>query len=448
MRAQAISRHIVLLLGVALLTIAYDSGRSADQRFEASPQAERDPGPIPLDGPLARPKSLEQIGVPVEATRAVAPADNPQTPEKIALGEKLFFEGRLSVDGTVACSTCHAPARAFTDGRPVSIGVNGRTGQRNAPTILNALYNVAQFWDGRAKTLEEQAALPIINPTEMGQPSLDAAVVRIAAVLEYEQAFRRVFGRAPNGADLVRAIASYERTQFSFDSPFDRFIGGDKNAISESAKRGWNLFNSKARCNKCHALTEQKRDPIFFMDKDFHNIGIGILRHNVVAEACKAEQELNSGNTIDVDRAAIQSDMSVLGRFLVTKKDSDIASFKTPNLRNVLITAPYFHDGSQATLWDVLDHYNKGDGIKDPWLDEDMQPLGLSESEIDDVVASLASLTSAQYMEQGMKEMERQRSLSRTSRPQRDTARAFGPKPVQPKLIRNCAAALTDAKAK
>ena len=132
MRAQAISRHIVLLLGVALLTIAYDSGRSADQRFEASPQAERDPGPIPLDGPLARPKSLEQIGVPVEATRAVAPADNPQTPEKIALGEKLFFEGRLSVDGTVACSTCHDPALAFTDGKTVSIGIKGRAGQRNA----------------------------------------------------------------------------------------------------------------------------------------------------------------------------------------------------------------------------------------------------------------------------------------------------------------------------
>jgi cytochrome c peroxidase len=159
----------------------------------------------------------------------------------------------------------------------------------------------------------------------------------------------------------------------------------------------------------------------------------------VVAEACKAEQEINSGNTIDVDRAAIQSDMSVLGRFLVTKKDSDIASFKTPSLRNVLITAPYFHDGSQATLWDVMDHYNKGDGIKDPWLDEDMQPLALSESEIDDVVAFLASLTSAQYKEAGMKELERQRSLSRTSRAQRDTARAFGPKPVQPKPIRNCA---------
>jgi cytochrome c peroxidase len=124
------------------------------------------------------------------------------------LGEKLFFDGRLSVDGTVACSTCHDPVRAFTDGRPVSIGVYGRAGQRNSPTILNALYNVAQFWDGRSKTLEEQAALPIINPSEMGQPSLDAAVARIAAVPEYAQAFRRVFGRAPNETDLVRAIAA------------------------------------------------------------------------------------------------------------------------------------------------------------------------------------------------------------------------------------------------
>jgi cytochrome c peroxidase len=130
----------------------------------------------------------------------------------------------LSVDGTVACGTCHDPARAFADGRPVSIGVNGRAGQRNAPTIPNALYNVAQFWDGRAKTLAEQAALPIINPSEMGQPSLDAAVARIASVPEYEQAFRRVLGRPINETDLVRAIASYERTQFSFDSPFDRFL--------------------------------------------------------------------------------------------------------------------------------------------------------------------------------------------------------------------------------
>src|SRR6266851_5338478 len=195
--------------------------------------------PIPKAGPLAQPKSIHQVGVPAAATRAAMPPDNPETPEKIALGQKLFFDGRLSADGTVACSTCHDPARAFTDGRPTSVGIKGRSGQRNAPTILNALYNKTQFWDGRVKTLEEQAALPIVNPAEMGQPSLDAAVARIAAIPEYQDAFRRVFGRPPNGPDLLRAIASYERTQLSFDSPFDHFIAGDKNAIDDAAKRGW-----------------------------------------------------------------------------------------------------------------------------------------------------------------------------------------------------------------
>jgi cytochrome c peroxidase len=443
---------VTLLIGGAALTVAYDAARQAcwnlEATVEASSQTSSKPPPIPAAGPLAEPKSFKQVGAPVEATRATVPADNPQTPEKIALGEKLFFDGRLSVDGTVACSTCHDPARAFTDAKPVSIGVKGRAGQRNAPTVLNALYNKTQFWDGRVTTLEEQAALPITNPSEMGQPSIVAAVARIAAVAEYRQAFQSVFGRAPNGTDLVRAIASYERTQFSFDSPFDYFIAGDKNAISDSAKRGWELFNTKARCNKCHALTEQQRDPTYFTDNDFHNIGIGIIRHNVVAMACKAEQEINSGDVIGVDRAAIQSDMSVLGRFLVTKKEADIASFKTPDLRNVLITAPYFHDGSQATLWDALDHYNKGDGIHNPWLDGDMQPLALSEAEIDDVVALLATLTSAQYKEQGMKELARQRQISRTNRPQRETARAFGPKPVQPKPSRNCVGVQSGARSK
>jgi cytochrome c peroxidase len=174
------------------------------------------------------------------------------------------------------------------------------------------------------------------------------------------------------------------------------------------------------------------------MDKDYHNIGVGIIRHNVAALACKAQRETDSGEIVDIDAAAIQSETSVVGRFLVTKKAMDIASFKTPNLRNVLVTAPYFHDGSQGTLWDVMDHYNHGDGIQDPWLDEDMQPLALSESEIDDVVAFLVTLTSAQYQQLGAREFARQRAVSRVSRPQRDTARAFGPKPVQPKPSRSC----------
>ena len=361
------------------------------------------------------------------------PSDNPQTPEKIALGLKLFFDPRLSADGTVACSTCHDPARAFTDGRPTSVGIKGAVGQRNAPTVLNALYNKTQFWDGRVGTLEEQAALPIVNPVEMGQPSLDAAVARIAAIREYQDDFRRAFGRPLNGADLVRAIASYERTLFSFDSPFDRFVAGDKDAIGDDAKRGWEIFNDRGRCNKCHALSEDKRDVTNFIDDDFHNIGVGIIRHNVVALARQAETLVNSGDPSAIDRAALQSDLSVLGRFLITRKEADIASFKTPNIRNVVMTAPYFHDGSQATLWDVIDHYNKGAGLQDPYLDADIQPLALTEGDIDDLVAFLASLTSADYREPAIKELARQRELARTVRPQRDTARAFGPKPVQPR---------------
>ena len=415
-----------MLLAVAVLMTAIFA-------TAASTPTKMSPPPIPKEGSLAQPRSPRQVGFPVEQTQAAIPPDNPQTPEKIALGKKLFFDGRLSVDGTVACASCHDPDRAFTDGKPTSVGIGGSIGQRNAPTILNALYNKTQFWDGRAKTLEEQAALPIINPIEMGQPSLEAAVVRIGPIGEYQDAFQRVFGRPLSGSDLVRAIASYERSLVSFNSPFDRFIAGDKNAIDDAAKRGWELFNTRARCNKCHALTETQRDVTFFTDNDFHNIGIGIIRHNVVALARQAEQLVNSADPAAVDRAALQTDMSALGRFLISKRESDIASFKTPGLRNVLVTGPYFHDGSQVTLWDVVDHYNKGDGLQNPWLDEDMQPLALTEKDIDDVVAFLASLTSDDYKKQGVKELARQRALSRTTRPQRDTARAFGPKPVQPK---------------
>jgi cytochrome c peroxidase len=231
---------------------------------------------------------------------------------------------------------------------------------------------------------------------------------------------------------MLSAIAAYERTLASFDSPFDHFIAGEANAISDSTKRGWELFNTKARCHLCHALTDNQRDATLFIDNDFHNIGIGIIRHHVAPLAQQAERELAQGHLAAIDTAAITSEMSVLGRFLVTRKQSDIASFKTPGLRNVLVTGPYFHDGSMQTLWDVMDHYNKGDGITNPWLDKDMQPLALTEPEIDDVVAFLASLTSPQYKAIGDQEYARQLALSKVSRPQRDTARAFGPKPKQP----------------
>jgi len=248
--------------------------------------------PIPPDNYLARPKSLHQVGVPLALTDSVIPKDNPQTPEKIALGERLFFDGRLSANGTVACASCHDPRLAFTDGRPVAVGIDNRVGQRNSPTVLNALYNQTQFWDGRAATLEQQAGLPIVNPVEMGQPNLDSAIARIAAIPEYRAGFLRVFARPPNPTDLVRAIASYERSQVSFDSPFDRYMAGDSSAISASAKRGWVLFRTRGRCNLCHAFADTTTRPARFTDDTFHNIGVLIVRHNVVALARQAEQAI------------------------------------------------------------------------------------------------------------------------------------------------------------
>jgi cytochrome c peroxidase len=428
---RATSLVVLLLLSYIFAVVA---ARAVDEETGVAPPPALAPGqapPLPKSGPLAEPRSSNQVGFPTVLTQYVISPTSLRS-ARVALGQKLFFEPRLSGDGTIACATCHDPARAFTDGRPASVGIHGRVGQRNAPTVLNALYNKTQFWDGRVSTLEQQAALPITNPFEMGSASIGDAVSRLAVDKDYQTQFMQAFGRGVNEQDMLSAIAAYERTLTSFDSPFDHFIAGDANAITDSAKRGWELFNAKARCHLCHALTDNQRDATLLMDNDFHNIGIGIIRHNVFALAQKAERELAHGDLPGIDTAAITSDLSVLGRFLVTKQDKDIASFKTPDLRNVLVTGPYFHDGSMQTLWDVMDHYNKGDGIRNPWLDKDMEPLALSESEIDDMVAFLASLTSPQYKDLGDQEHARQLAISKVSRPQRDTARAFGPKPVQP----------------
>ncbi|MFZ2106345.1 MAG: cytochrome c peroxidase [Roseiarcus sp.] len=429
MYARSLAVKLLLAFGCAVLAAS-----ALGEDGEIGPPPALEPGqapPLPKPGPLAEPRSSNQVGFPKILTQyAISPTT--LRPARVALGRKLFFEPRLSADSTVACATCHDPARAFTDGRPVSVGIHGRVGQRNAPTILNSLYNKYQFWDGRVTTLEQQAALPITNPFEMGSESIADAVSRIAGDKDYQTQFMEAFGRAVNEQDMLRAIAAYERTLTSFDSPFDHFIAGGANAISDSAKRGWELFNTKARCNLCHALTDNQRDATLFIDNDFHNIGVGILRHHVTPLAQQAEREVAQGNLPAIDTAAIASDLSVLGRFLITRKEKDIASFKTPGLRNILVTGPYFHDGSMQTLWDVMDHYNKGDGIANPWLDGDMQPLALTEPEIDDVVAFLASLTSPQYKALGDQEYARQLDLSKVNRSQRDTARAFGPKPKQP----------------
>jgi cytochrome c peroxidase len=353
------------------------------------------------------------------------PPDAEPTPEKVALGEKLFNDKRLSVNDRVACATCHVPEKGFVDHKPHSEGVGApkeRT-QRNSPTVLNAMFNATQFWDGRAPSLEEQAKLPILNPIEMGQKSPDDVVAKVAKIPEYRDGFRKVFGRAPTYDDLAAAIAAFERTQYAGDAPFDRFIAGDERAIGASARRGWALFNGKARCNSCHAFAVV--NPLF-SDQKFHNIGIAAHKTDFIGLARRAMDIVRAGDLKQIDELAIQTDLSELGRFLVTKQANDVGAFKTPTLRNVAVTGPYMHDGSLATLWDVMDHYNKG-GVPNPNLDGGMQRLGLTEAEIDDVVAFLETLTSPRWAAFGREEMARQRARKNV-RPERDTEVAMGRK--------------------
>jgi cytochrome c peroxidase len=374
--------------------------------------------------PLAAPKSQNQVGFPTQLYSWVIPPDNPQSPEKVALGRKLFFDDRLSADGTISCDNCHAPAKGFTDQLPASMGIHHAFGQRNAPTVLNALFNTLQFWDGRAPSLEVQIEGPILNPVEMGNKSLDDVVARVKTISEYQQPFHQIFGGEITMGNVEKAIAAYERTQVAFDTPFDRFMNGDQNAISASAKRGWSLFNGQGRCMTCHGWNPTQ--PLF-SDNRFHNIGVSAHKSDFVPLARKALVLIaqSGGGLQQLDQLAIQTDMSGLGRFLVTKQPHDIGAFRTMGLRNLLVTQPYFHDGSQQTLWDVLDHYNKG-GVQNPYLDGGLLPLGLTESQEDDLVAFMATLTSPEYAAAANEELDLQRKRAKTNRPQRDVAAAMG----------------------
>jgi cytochrome c peroxidase len=352
------------------------------------------------------------------------PAGGEPTKEKAALGEKLFNDVRLSSNGKVSCATCHDVAKGFVDHKPLAEGVTApKTGQRNSPTVLNAMFNATQFWDGRAATLEDQAKLPITNPIEMGMKDGDAVTARLRELPDYTKAFAEVFGRPPTFDDFAAAIAAFERTQYAGNAPFDRFVAGDATAIDPSAKRGWALFNGKGRCGACHAFSTVS--PLF-SDQKFHNIGIAAHKTNFIDLARRAAAIARGGDLKQIDELAIQTEFSELGRFLVTKHSNDIGAFKTPTLRNIAVTAPYMHDGSLATLWDVMDHYNKG-GVPNPNLDGGMQRLGLTEPEIDDMVAFMATLTSDKLADFGKKEMARQRGRKNV-RPERDIAIATGKK--------------------
>jgi cytochrome c peroxidase len=341
-----------------------------------------------------------------EVIQSFTPTDNPITDAKAKLGDMIFDEKRVSADNSVACNTCHSPRNGFTTHTPTSRGAGDRIGKRNAPSILNAMFYKSMFWDGRATSLEEQSTLPILNPVEMGQKDPKDVVAKLAAIPEFVEAFQKVFGRPPNWEDIGKALGAFERTRLSTEAPFDRFLHGDEKALSASQQRGWTLFTGKARCGSCHTY-----DPALplFGDNSFHNTGVAAGKQEFNQLAKRATESAAAANKAEVDTLALETDYSDLGRFLVTRKREDIGAFKTPFLRDVLLTGPYMHDGSLETLWDVIEFFSKG-GERNPFLDAEMKPLGLTASEVDDLVNFLGALTSDRFADLRAAELDRQRT--------------------------------------
>jgi cytochrome c peroxidase len=329
------------------------------------------------------------LQLPSGVLEPTIPEGNPLTAERVALGRRLYFDKRLSADGTVSCATCHDPQKGFADGRPVAVGIKNQTGARNSPTVLYSGFSEVQFWDGRAPTLEEQAKQPLVNPVEMGQPSHDAVVKAVSGIAEYGDAFRTAFGSPAVTIDrIAQAIASFERTIAPFTSPFDRFLAGQKDAISDSAKRGFTLFQGKARCVTCHEFNTSFP---YFTDNKFHNIGVA-MKGNFEQLAREAQAVAGKGAETQQAALAHKPGFEALGRWIVTRQPKDVGAFKTPTLRSVALTAPYMHDGSQATLEEVMDFYNKG-GEPNPNLDGGIRPLNLTKEESADVIEWMQSLS-------------------------------------------------------
>jgi cytochrome c peroxidase len=290
------------------------------------------------------------------------PEDNPYSAEKAELGRFLYFDKRVSSDNTLACASCHATEKAFTDGAPFSTGIGGQKGGRSAPTVINRAFSTLQFWDGRAPSLEEQAKGPIANSIEMtidktADEAHESTARRLRAIPGYVARFDKVFGEnSLNINNVAKAIATFERTVYSGNAPYDKYNAGDKKAMSEAQVRGMNVFFNKAACDSCHIGFN-------FTDGSYVNIGIGM-------DKPKPD----------------------LGRYDISKREEDKGAFKTPTLREIEHTGPYIHDGSLKTLEEVVEHYDKG-GLKNPYLNERIKPLKLTKEDKSDLVQFLKALS-------------------------------------------------------
>jgi cytochrome c peroxidase len=366
-----------------------DTKQLTDVVKEEVKGGESSEGPTPFDH-LWQPSKAELIkdepltvtvplGLQPLTPKIHVPASNPITKGKYELGRQLYFDPRVSLDSTVSCATCHNPAKGWTDGMAVSLGISGQAGSRSAPSVLNTAYGKTMFWDGRAPSLEGQAQGPVQNPIEMGKQSYKEIVDRLRKIPGYVDQFQKVFGTSVTLDGMAKAIATFERVAgLSGNSKYDKYNAGDNAAMSENEKRGMVLFGlrlntddefkpevvlQKAKCTLCHVGFN-------FTDEQFHNLGVGWNE--------------KTGKFADLGRWAIDP--------IGAKVDASLGAFKTPTVRDVERNGPYMHDGSLATLEDVVEHYDKG-GTPNPALDPDMKKLGLTAQEKKDVVAFMKALS-------------------------------------------------------
>ncbi len=325
------------------------------------------------------------------------PSDNPVTAAKVALGRKLFYDRRLSLNSTFSCAMCHIPEQGFTNNEmATAVGFEGRTVRRNSPTIYNAAYLSRLFHDGREYSLEHQVWGPLLAPNEMANPSVGVVIQKLRELPDYQGLFEAAFdGRGPGMETVGMALASYQRTLLAANSPFDRwYFGGEQDVIGEAERRGFGLFTGKAGCVSCHVVGQASA---LFTDNDLHNTGVG-YRESMLREPPTREVSVAPGIVLKVPGSVISSvsepPPNDLGLYEITQNPDDRWKYRTPTLRNVALTAPYMHNGSLRSLRDVVEFYNDG-GVPNEVLDRRVRPLNLTPREIDDLVVFLESLTGA-----------------------------------------------------
>lgn len=341
-------------------------------------------------GELIKNIQIPALGLPIMPI----PENNPVTAGKIALGRKLFYDRRLSLNNTFSCAMCHVPEQGFSSNEmATAVGIEGRSVRRNSPTLYNVGYATALFHDGRENTLEQQVWAPLLASNEMGNPSIGYVIDRIKLLADYKGLFESHFNKPANMETIGQAIASYERSLNSANSAFDRwYFANQEQAVDESVKRGFQLFTGKAGCSHCHTV---EKSFALLTDNKLHNTGIGYQESMHITPE-KQKIQLAPGVFVEVDQddfaSVSETKSSDLGQYEITQNPEDRWKYKTPSLRNISLTAPYMHNGSLSTLQQVVSFYNQG-GVKNENLDPLIKPLELTEVEEDDLVSFLKSLT-------------------------------------------------------